>query len=92
MPVFVFHRSVSHEGDCKYTALSGEPRLAALFAEANRIETGCSNLSKERHKGSPRSDCEIDRFWLYNIDIEMLGGSLEEATLVAKEISEAWRD
>lgn len=92
IPVVVMHRDISLEGTATYTVLSGESHLSALAEEAGRIRDGRSTLSLDPPEGGSRLDSEVDRFWLYTFDIEMLGGTLEEAKAIAKEIEEAWRD
>lgn len=92
MPGVAFHRELDNAlGTVKYTPLLGEECLVAVVAEALRIGQGKSHLSPDPLPGESIFSSEVNRFWHYVFDVDMLDGTLEEAKLAAEAIEKARR-
>ena len=75
MPPLVLHRDIQNR-TLTYTILAGEALIAAIWKEAQLIKAG-----------TPTYD--VDRFWLYSVDIDFLDVDIETAKQTADRIREA---
>lgn len=80
MPRLVFHRILGGNGISQYNVLSGGKILAALYEESKRIINKTSSMTL----------VEVDHFWTFKVDIDILEGDIQAAKQDLARMERAW--